>query len=164
MNRCPPEERPSQGRLISIFLIGLRNKLLHDHLYARKHATFQECCVDAMDYDDNIEVSGITGINTKPKSHDSGSSGSSAQTQEKFPTKEEIADLVLKNWDKHTNQQNRFQTTFRMGDFIAVENVVDLIEQTSVTPYLNPSRTLRLRNGVSCVNGITLMRPRTAIG
>ena len=68
VNRCPPKEKPSQGRLISIFLSKVRNKLLHDHLYARKHATFQECCIDAMDYDDNFEGSGITGIGNKGRS------------------------------------------------------------------------------------------------
>ena len=89
VNRCPPEEKPSQGWPISVFLSGLKNKLLHDHLYARKHATFQECCVDAMDYDDNFEGSGITGIVGKGRSQDLGSSVSSVVTQEKFPTKAE---------------------------------------------------------------------------
>ena len=62
VNRCPNDEKPSQGCLISIFLEGLQNKMLHAHLYARKHTTFQECCMDAMDYDDNFEVSGISSV------------------------------------------------------------------------------------------------------
>ena len=45
VNRCPSEEKPSQGRLISIFLEGLKNKLLHAHLDAKKHSTFEECVV-----------------------------------------------------------------------------------------------------------------------
>ena len=49
VNRCPADEKPSQGRLISLFLEGLRNKVLHAHLYAQKHKTLQECCLDAMD-------------------------------------------------------------------------------------------------------------------
>ena len=60
MNRCPLDEKPSKGRLTSLFLEWLQNKVLHAHLYAQKHKTFQECCVDAMDYDDNFEVSGIS--------------------------------------------------------------------------------------------------------
>ena len=88
MNRCPSDEKPSQGRLVSLFLEGLQNKVLHAHLYAQKHKTFQECCIDAMDYNDNFEVSGIFGISSKPRSHDSGSTGASTATQEKFPTKE----------------------------------------------------------------------------
>ena len=40
-----------------IFLEGLRDKTLHAHLYARKHKTLHECCLDAMDYDDNFELS-----------------------------------------------------------------------------------------------------------
>ena len=95
VNRCHPDEKPSQGRFISLFLEGLQNKVLHAHLYAQKHKTFQKCCVDAMDYDDNFEVSRIFGISSKSRSQDSRCTDSSTTTQEKFPTKEEIADLVL---------------------------------------------------------------------
>ena len=55
--RCPDDEKPSQSRLISIFLEGLKNKMLHAHLYAKKRSTFYKCCLDAMDYDDNFEIS-----------------------------------------------------------------------------------------------------------
>ena len=48
-----------------------------------------------MDYDDNFEVFGISGISNKSRIQDSGSTGSNITTQEKFPTKEEIANLVL---------------------------------------------------------------------
>ena len=95
VNRCPAHKKPSQGRLISLFLEGLRDKVLHAHLYAQRHKTFQECCIDAMDYDDNFEVSKTPSKGTTHKSQDSRSAGSMAITQEKFPTKEEIADLVL---------------------------------------------------------------------
>jgi len=50
-------EKPSQTRLVSIFLEILRNKTLHAHLYAKKHSTFNSCCMDAMDYDENCELS-----------------------------------------------------------------------------------------------------------
>ena len=33
--RCPDEEKPSQARLISAFLEGLKNRTLYAHLYAR---------------------------------------------------------------------------------------------------------------------------------
>ena len=55
--RCLDEEKPSQTRLISVFLEGLRNTTLHAHLYALKHSTFNECCLDAMDFDDNFIMS-----------------------------------------------------------------------------------------------------------
>ena len=48
-----------------------------------------------MDYDDNFEGSGITGIVSNGRSQDLGSSVSSVVTQEKFPTKTEIADEIL---------------------------------------------------------------------
>ena len=70
-----------------------------------------------MDYDDNFEVSGITGITSKPRSHDSGSSGSSAQSQEKFPTKEEIADVVLQRLGQTYKPANRFQNYTPSGGF-----------------------------------------------
>ena len=82
---------------------------MHDHLYTRKHATFQECCIDAMDYDDNFKGSGITGIGNKGRSQDSGSSVSSVVTQEKFPTKTEIADKILQRMGQAYKPPNRYQ-------------------------------------------------------
>ena len=79
MNRCPLDEKPSQGRLISLFLEGLRDKVLHAHLYAQRHKTFQECCIDAMDYDDNFEVLRTPGKGTN-ESRGSGSIDSRATT------------------------------------------------------------------------------------
>ena len=52
ITRCPTDEKPGQTRLISIFLEGLRNKKMHAHLYAKKHTNFNECFLDAMDYND----------------------------------------------------------------------------------------------------------------
>ena len=68
VNRYPLDKKPSQGKLFSLFLEGLRNKVLHAHLYAQKHKTFQECCLDAMDYNDNFEVSGVSGVIIKLRS------------------------------------------------------------------------------------------------
>ena len=53
--RCPIEEKPSQSKLVSIFLEGLKDKTLYKHLYAMKHQSFIECCKDAMDLDDNFD-------------------------------------------------------------------------------------------------------------
>ena len=53
--RCPIEEKPSQTKLVSIFLEGLKDKTLYKHLYAMKHQSFIECCKDAMDLDDNFD-------------------------------------------------------------------------------------------------------------
>ena len=60
ITRCPTDEKPGQTRLISIFLEGLRNKMLHAHLYAKKHTNFNECCLDAMDYNDNFDISSVS--------------------------------------------------------------------------------------------------------
>ena len=48
-------------------------------------------------------------------------------------------------------------------DIIDVGSVVDPIGQTNVTPFPNHSRAPQSRNGFSCVNGISPMRPRIAI-
>ena len=53
--RCPIDEKPSQSKLVSIFLEGLKDKTLYKHLYAMKHQSFIECCKDAMDLDDNFD-------------------------------------------------------------------------------------------------------------
>ena len=53
--RCPIEEKPSQSKLVSVFLEGLKDKTLYKHLYAIKHQSFIECCKDAMDLDDNFD-------------------------------------------------------------------------------------------------------------
>ena len=92
--RCPDDETPSQGRLVSIFLEGLRNKKLHAHLYAKKHTQFNECCFDAMDYDDNFDISS----NSSPKvgeSREKSTLESSAITSTELIA-EQIADTVLK--------------------------------------------------------------------
>ena len=83
--------------------------VLHAHLYAQKHKTFQECCLDAMDYDDNFEVSDISNVSNKPKSQDSENFGSSTTSQQEFPTKEEIADLVLQRLGQTYRPANCFQ-------------------------------------------------------
>ena len=54
--RCPDDEKPSQARLISIFLEGLKSRTLYKHLYACRHSTFNECCYDAMEFDDNFVI------------------------------------------------------------------------------------------------------------
>ena len=50
---CPKDEKPKQGRLISIFLEGLRDKVLH------------ECRLDTMDYDGNFELSNSSWNNSR---------------------------------------------------------------------------------------------------
>lgn len=58
---------------------GLRNKTLHIHLYPKKHATLNACCIDAMDYDNNFDMSNIANRETK-KDGKSLSADSSSQT------------------------------------------------------------------------------------
>ena len=47
-------EKPNEKRLISIFLEGLRNREMYAFLYTRKHSSLNDCCTDAMDFDDNM--------------------------------------------------------------------------------------------------------------
>ena len=53
---CRSDENSNQGQLVSIFLEGLRNKMVHAHLYAHKHKTLHEFFLDAMAYDDNFDL------------------------------------------------------------------------------------------------------------
>ena len=55
INQCPEDEKPSQSRLVSIFLDGLKNSTLHSHLYAQKHTNFNACCLDALDFTNNFK-------------------------------------------------------------------------------------------------------------
>ena len=125
VKRCPLDKQPSQGRLISLFLEGLRNKVLHAHLYAQKHKTFQECCLDAMDYDDNFEVTGISGVSSKSRSQDSGSTGSGAATQESSLPKRRQPTLCYNSWDKLISQQTAAKTMSLREDITDVGSVVD---------------------------------------
>ena len=45
--RCPEKEMPSQERLISCFLEGLKSETLYTQLFAKGHTDFDECCYDA---------------------------------------------------------------------------------------------------------------------
>ena len=97
ITRCPDDEKPSQNRLISIFLEGLKNTTLHDHLYAKKHESFNACCLDAMDYDDNFHRKGSSiDINSEDeKSQDKSMGVSSFSAKDLY--QEQIMDLVLKH-------------------------------------------------------------------
>ena len=53
--RCPEKEMPSQERLISCFLEGLKSETLYTQLFAKGHTNFDECCYDAQRLDDNCE-------------------------------------------------------------------------------------------------------------
>ena len=70
-----------------------------------------------MDYDDNFEVSKTLGKGTTHKSQDSKSTGSMAITQEKFPSKEEIADLVLQRLGQAYQPINRFHNYAPQGGY-----------------------------------------------
>ena len=93
--RCPNEEKPSQARLISVFLEGLKNKTLHAHLYAQKHSTFNECCLDAMDYDDNFDIGSVSSHSSARD--DRQSREKSTTTNESRDTNpERLVEMVLK--------------------------------------------------------------------
>ena len=46
---------------------GLTKKIFHAHLYVRKHTCFNECCLDAMDYDDNFDISSVSSQEDQPR-------------------------------------------------------------------------------------------------
>ena len=90
--RCPEEEKPSQARLISIFLEGLKNRTLYAHLYACKHTTFNACCMDAMDFDDNFDDSSTSSQVMDRERRQSSSDASSSKVQ----NPDNIVDMVLR--------------------------------------------------------------------
>ena len=88
--RCPNEEKPIQKRIISIFLVGLCNKTLHAHLYIKKHKKLNECCIDAMDFEDNMDFS-------NDSSQEEGTSRDLApRATTTNLSLEQIADIVMK--------------------------------------------------------------------
>ena len=95
-NQCLDHEKPSQNKIVSIFLEGLKNTTLHDHLYAKKHESFNACCLDAMDYEDNFHRKGssidINSQDGKSQDKSMGVSSSSA----KDLNQDQLVDLVLK--------------------------------------------------------------------
>ena len=49
---------PSQAKIVSIFLEGLRDKNLQPNLYGKKRKTINECIQDAIDLSDNCDIYG----------------------------------------------------------------------------------------------------------
>ena len=146
ITRCLKDKKPSQGKLISIFLEGLRNKTLHAHLYAIKHKTLRECYLDAMDYDDNFELLG------SEKRH----YGMDVD-QVSLPTlgmekdlSQEIANLVLKG----LNQQNRGGTPTATRTNVPIQRpflcgvVVEPILREAAQPFNLVVQTYPIKNGV----------------
>ena len=105
--RCPKVEKPSQTRLVSIFLESLRNKTLHAHLYAKKHSTFNACCMDAMDYDDNCELSTHDNTEGRVEGTSSVKKGSESNSSAPSINPDQIADLVLKKLGQTYRPQYR---------------------------------------------------------
>ena len=98
ITRCPNKEKPSQRRLISIFLEGLQNKILHAHLYAKKHTCFNECCLDAMDYDDNFDMSSVSSQEDQPRERHEPSKELDSKAKEL--NTEQIADIVVRRMEQ----------------------------------------------------------------
>ena len=123
ITRCPIEEKPSQARLISIFLEGLQNKTLHAHLYAKKHTSFNECCLDAMDYDNNFDISSVSSHgNQKSDKGVSSKDSKSMVPSVKDVNQDEIAEMVLKRLGqlrpppyRQTYAQQVLQGPYRCG-------------------------------------------------
>lgn len=118
--RSPDEEKSSQKRLISIFLEGLVNKTLHAHLYAKKHTSFNECCLDAMDYDDNFEVDSESSGKDKRNLFARALDSSSSATKEMNP--EAIVEIVLKKmgqlYHPSYRPQQQYTRTTPVGPYV----------------------------------------------
>ena len=87
---CLDDEKASQARLISSFLEGLRNWMLYAHLYTCQHRTFNDCCINTMDFDDNFDASSQeNNRETRQTSHFDSSSN-----RDSYPKK--IVEIVLR--------------------------------------------------------------------
>lgn len=62
ISRCLERELPTQEKLVSIFLEGLRDKTLHADLHGMKHKTLNECVHNAIDLDDNCDYTAKTSL------------------------------------------------------------------------------------------------------
>ena len=101
ISRCPNEEElPSQVKLISIFLEGLRDKSLHADSYAKKHKTLNECIHDEIDLDNNCDIYG----KDKPISGVDSLSSTSRSTQETNKDKANKAEAMVDMIMKRMNQ------------------------------------------------------------
>ena len=70
---------------------------MHAHLYAKKHTSFNECCLDAMDYDDNFDISSVSSHGTqKDDKKNSTKDSKSTVPSVKELNPNEVAELVLK--------------------------------------------------------------------
>ena len=99
INRCPEDEKPSQSRLVSIFLDGLKNSILHSHLYAQKHTNFNACCLDAMDFTDNFKFKD-GGANRNAPTHNLPNAAPSTSLNP-----DQIADIVLRRLGQTSRPQ-----------------------------------------------------------
>ena len=70
--------------------------MLHAHLYVKKHKKLNECCIDAMDFEDNMDLS-------NDSSHEGEPSGQQESNRDLAPTStttnltsEQIADIVMR--------------------------------------------------------------------
>ena len=70
--------------------------MLHDHLDAKKHESFNECCLDAMDYEDNFYRKGYSiNINLEDGKCQDKSIGTSSSSANDL-NQDQLVDLVLK--------------------------------------------------------------------
>ena len=68
--------------------------MLHAHLYARRHTSFNDCCLDAMDYDDNFDMSSISSQGSKREDKSTSTLGTDPSIPSVNP--DQIVDQVLR--------------------------------------------------------------------
>ena len=68
--------------------------MLHAHLYAKRHTSFNDCCLDAMDYDDNFDMSSISSQESKREDKSTSSKGTDPSIPSVNP--DQIVDQVLR--------------------------------------------------------------------
>ena len=89
--------------------------MLHAHLYALRHTSFNACCHDAMDYDDNLDVDDKFGKGDKIE--DKQSTVKISETME--ANYDTIAEIVLKRMGQlyHPQPRNNYTPQAIQGPF-----------------------------------------------
>ena len=152
---------PSSQRLVSIFLEGLANKLLHANLYAKKHNTLNACIKDAIDFDDNCEIFG--NVNTSARS-EMFSTKNTIEIGKSHPV--DVVEMVMKKMNQvfRPPQRQAEQPTGLLGNtFVGSVEGITLLHNACQRKAILIKQLLAQTNGVTLSKNGQITRCKSAI-